>query len=79
MNPQDKIAIENLIVIASYMKDNSVLQDEDEKILIKSMSRCAELINYNLSDLFVEEITLSDLDGFDVDAIIKAIKKRKKN
>ncbi len=39
MNPQDKIAIENLIVIASYMKDNSVLQDEDEKILIKSMSR----------------------------------------
>jgi hypothetical protein len=79
MNSQDKIAIENLIVIASYMKDNSVLQDRDEEILIESMSRCARLINYNVSDLFDEEITLSELDTFDVDAIIKAVKKRKKN
>tara|TARA_B100000214_G_C23930192_1_gene610378 strand:+ start:516 stop:755 length:240 start_codon:yes stop_codon:yes gene_type:complete len=79
MNSQDKIAIENLIVIASYMKDNSVLQDRDEEILIESMSRCAKLIDYNISNLLGEEITLSDLDAFDVDAIIKAVKKRKKN
>jgi len=79
MNSQDKIAIENLIVIASYMKDNSVLQDKDEEILIESMSRCAKLIDYNISNLLDEEITLSDLDAFDVDAIIKAVKKRKKN
>ena len=79
MNSQDKIAIENLIVIASYMKDNSVLQDKDEEILTESMSRCAKLIDYNISNLLDEEITLSDLDAFDVDAIIKAVKKRKKN
>ena len=79
MNSQDKIAIENLIVIASYMKDNSVLQDKDEKILLESISRCATLIDYDISDLLVEEEVLAEVDSFDVNAIIEAIKKRKKN
>tara|TARA_B100000287_G_C20018021_1_gene537316 strand:- start:138 stop:377 length:240 start_codon:yes stop_codon:yes gene_type:complete len=79
MNSQDKIAIENLIVIASYMKDNSVLQDKDEKILLESISRCATLIDYDISDLLVEEVVLAEVDSFDVNAIIEAIKKRKKN
>tara|TARA_B100000214_G_C23957782_1_gene623741 strand:- start:1356 stop:1595 length:240 start_codon:yes stop_codon:yes gene_type:complete len=77
MNSQDKIAIENLIVIASYMKDNSVLQDKDEKILLESMSRCASLIDYDLSTIINESVVLSDLDSFDVDAIINAVKNRK--
>ena len=63
MNSQDKIAIENLIVIASYMKDNSVLQDKDEKLLLESISRCATLIDYDISDLLVEEVVLAEVDS----------------
>ena len=79
MNSQDKIAIENLLVVATYMKDNSVLSDRDEELLVKSMNRAAALIELDLSSPIDPTVSLGDINAFDVDSIIEALKKRKKS
>ena len=79
MNSKDKIAIENLLAIASYMQDNSVLSDKDEDILIKSMSRAAALIDFDLSSIVGDSVSLGDIGAFDVNSIVEALKKRKNN
>lgn len=76
MNIQDKTAIENLVIIASYMQENSVLTNEDEKILQKSIAQASKLIGLTLEDL-PDSINLCDIAEFDVDAIITALKNRK--
>lgn len=77
MNSQEKTAIENLIIIASYMQENSVLSDDDAEILQKSIVQASSLIGLNLEDL-PESIELCEISEFDVDAIIEALKNRKK-
>ena len=76
MNIQDKTAIENLVIIASYMQENSVLTNQDEKILQKSIAQASKLIGLTLEEL-PESINLCDIGEFDVDAIITALKNRK--
>ena len=78
INAQDKTAIENLIIIATYMQDNSVLTNDDEKILQKSIIQAAALIDFNIEEIS-DSIDLCDISEFDVDAIISALKNRKKN
>lgn len=77
MNSQEKTAIENLIIIASYMQENSVLSDDDAEILQKSIVQASSLIGLSLEDL-PESIELCEISEFDVDAIIEALKNRKK-
>jgi hypothetical protein len=77
MNSQEKTAIENLIIIASYMQENSVLSDDDAEILQKSIIQASSLIGLSLEDL-PESIELCEISEFDVDAIIEALKNRKK-
>ena len=79
MNNQDKTSIENLLIVASYMKDNSVLTNKDEELLIKSMSRAAALINFDLSSIMGDSVSLGDIGSFDVNSIVEAVKKRKNN
>tara|TARA_R110002051_G_scaffold160562_1_gene232170 strand:+ start:550 stop:786 length:237 start_codon:yes stop_codon:yes gene_type:complete len=76
MNIQDKTAIENLVIIASYMQENSVLTSEDEKILQQSIAQASKLIGLTLDDV-PESINLCEIGEFDIDAIVTAIKNRK--
>lgn len=78
MNSKEKIAIENLLVIASYMSDNSVLTDKDSKLLADSMKVAADLIGFNLSSITGGSTDLGDPEDFDVNSIVSAIKNRKK-
>ena len=78
MDHKDKIAIENLIIIARYMQDNSVLGTSEEKLLEKSIQRAQNLIGV-IVDYDDSEIDLCDISELDVDAYIKALKNRKKS
>jgi hypothetical protein len=78
MNHKDSTAIENLMMVARYMQDNSILSTRDEKLLELSISRCESLINKKIPP-HGEDIELCNADDFNLDAYIEAIKKRKKS
>ena len=78
MNSQDKLAIENLIIIARYMEQNSVLTDDDQKLLDKSICHAERLIGISPTE-YSEAIELSNISRFDIDSIVEAIKHRKKS
>jgi hypothetical protein len=44
LTQKQKNAIENLLILASYIKDNSIYSDEYEKIINKSIRVTEELI-----------------------------------
>jgi len=75
MNGQDKLAIENLIIISRYMEDNSVLTTDDEKVLRDSIERAEALIGLPSAPAS-EEIELNAIGEFDIDSIIKALRNR---
>ena len=77
MNSQDKLAIENLIIIARYMEENSVLTNDDQKLLDKSIRHAERLIGLSPTE-YSETIELSSISHFDIDSIVEAIKHRKK-
>ena len=77
MNKQDKIAIENLIIISHYIGENSILTSKDENLLADSIARAERLIGKAV-ERPTNEIYLADIGEFDVDTIIDAIKNRKK-
>ena len=78
VNHKDKTAIENLIIIARYMQDNSVLGDKEEILLSKSIHRAQHLIGVVVKH-DEDDIELCELTDLDVDAYIKALKNRKKS
>jgi len=44
LTPQQKNAIENLLILVDYVKDNSVYSDKDAKLIDKSIAIAEELI-----------------------------------
>lgn len=44
LSQKQKNAIENLIIVAAYMKDASIMTEEDERILDESIQSCEKLI-----------------------------------
>jgi hypothetical protein len=44
LTAKQKNAIENLLILVDYVKDNSVYSDEDGKLIEKSISIAEELI-----------------------------------
>ena len=78
MDHKDKTAIENLIIIARYMQDNSILSTKDERLLEHSIRRAQALIGIEIE---VPEIPieLGEITEFDVDSLVEALKKRKKS
>ena len=78
MNHKDRTAIENLIIVARYMQDNSILSARDEQLLELSISRCESLIDKKIPR-HGDDMELCDADDFNLDTYIEAIKKRKKS
>ena len=78
MDRRDKTAIENLIIISNYMLENSILSDNDESLLRKSISRAQNLIGVPPQG-DVEDIILGDIKNIDVKSYLQAIKSRKKS
>lgn len=66
LSQKQKNAIENLLILVDYIKDNSIYSDEDGKIIDKSIRTVEELIglkkeetehnNQEVAKLFAEEI-----------------------
>ena len=44
LTPEQKNAIENLLILVDYVRDNSVYSDEDGKIIDRSIQTAEELI-----------------------------------
>jgi|TARA_R110002110_G_scaffold165224_1_gene365555 hypothetical protein len=78
MNNKDRTAIENLIIIARYMQDNSVLSAKDEKLLEHSICRAQTLIGIEVEAQEIP-VELGDIAEFDVNSLVEALKKRKKS
>ncbi len=77
MNDKDKLAIENLIIVARYIQDNSIMLDKDEAILVKSIARCESLIGKAIDKH--EAIDLCEAQDLNIESILEAIKRRKKS
>lgn len=41
---KQRLAIENILILAQYARDNSVASEEDEKIILKSISVVEEML-----------------------------------
>lgn len=41
---KQRLAIENILILAQYARDNSVASEEDEKIILKSISLVEEML-----------------------------------
>tara|TARA_R100000008_G_C3567723_1_gene160159 strand:- start:422 stop:658 length:237 start_codon:yes stop_codon:yes gene_type:complete len=77
MDNKDKTAIENLVIIARYMQDNSLLSTNDESILERSIARAEGLIGTRVG--FNEDpIELGEIGEINVRSYIEALKNRKK-
>ena len=64
LTPEQKNAIENLLILVDYVKDNSVYSDKDAKLIDKSIAVAEELIgikryeekNNEAADFVINEI-----------------------
>ena len=78
MDNKDKTAIENLIIIARYMQDNSILSSQDESLLERSIHRAQRLIGIQVNPSR-SEVELGEMTELDIEALIEAVKNRKKS
>ena len=77
MNDKDKVAVENLIIVARYIQDNSIMRQKDELLLEKSIARCEALIGKSIERH--EAIDLCEEKDLNIKAYLEAIKRRKKS
>jgi len=78
MTNKDKTAIENLLIIARYMQENSILTSKDEGLLRQSIRRAQVLIGVQVTP-GDEVVELGDITELNVDSLVKALKRRKKS
>ena len=70
LTPQQKNAIENLLILVDYVKDNSVYSDKDAKLIDKSIAVAEELIGIRNS---------KEEDNEAADFVVNEIKNRFKS
>lgn len=57
LTQKQKNAIENLITLAGYVKDQSIYSDDTEKIIDTSIETAAKLIGLSLDNQEVQDIS----------------------